>query len=770
MTTNKCGLLNVLNLTLSPAVAAVLVVAGLGSPRLLVAAGVEAEVGLQEIVVTATKREESILTVPISVAVIGAQEIQALGMQTAEDFSRFVPGLLVEKSCEQCDGFYYNFRGLSGGGNTSLSSVYIDDTPLTFGGTSPTLNLFDVERVEVLRGPQGTLFGSSAMSGAIRYVTPQPDYSKENGTAKIEYGQVNRGGQSYEAEAAFGAPIVDDVLAFRASAFKRHDGGYIDQINEDTGAPVDRNINSAVSYGGRFAMAGRTGPVEVIASVLFQNIRNNALDTYYTSRGESPDEVPLEQFQVGRRVPTFVNSKVTVPTVTVKADLGLAELTSITSYLTREWVVQSDFSYVVENIIGPNPALLQPNDMTDRDGAFTQEIRLASKVHDSYDWIVGAYFRHTTEFGSQSVNGNLFSLYPGFASAALPGGFSYISTQYEARKQKALFGEASYKPFNLFKITGGVRVSDLSSHSEVYADGLFNGGPSSKATAVEARNIVTPKVSISREFASTTMAYATYSTGFREGGSNPLVPLGRPECVAALASLGLKDAPATYGSDKIKNFELGLKGESADHRFDYKTAVYYIKWTDLQSGINLGNGCNFGFTSNIGAARTEGLELESSWSPIDPLRFGLNLGYSTGEYTKDQVIGSDSSGPIYGARKGSPITDFPKWTISASSQYDYLVTANWKHFVRVDYQYLGSSTQSNNISQGAEVVNFQRDAYSFVSLRFGANTGPYEFALFVKNLANTHPLTYASCCGQGGSAILETIQPRYIAVSASMRF
>jgi iron complex outermembrane recepter protein len=742
-------------------------------------AAADSDKGLDEIIVTATKREESINHVPISIAVINAQEIQALGIQNAEDFSRLVPGLLVEKSCDQCDGLYYNFRGLAGGGSTSLSSAYIDDTPITFGGITPTFNLFDAERVEVLRGPQGTLFGGSAMSGAIRYVMPQPDYKNPSGFARVEYGEIDRGGASSEIEAAGGAPIIEDSLAFRASVFKRQDGGYIDEVSEATRGVVARGINSADSLGGRFVIAGRFGAIEVNASLISQRSHANGLDPYYTSIGEVGHETPLQRFQVNRRVPAYADTNVNLPTLTIKADLGFADLTSITSYLTRHWDVQTDFSFTVEGSLigsfGTSPDLRMANDQGDYDRAFTQEVRLASKAHDTYEWLIGAYYRHTNENAWQTVAGNILQTYPEIvpyitATPILPGGVVYTGDVTERREQKAVFGEASYKPFDGLKLTGGIRVSDLSHSHEVIANGLFNGGPEDVVRNNDSRNIVTPKVSLSHDFGSSAMTYATYSTGFREGGANPLLPLGRPECVQALASLGLTNSPTTYGSDKVKNFEVGFKGEAEDHRLDYRAAVYYIKWTDLQSSIGLSNGCGFSFTTNLGAARTEGLELESSWTPVSTLRFGLNLGYNSGEYTEDQVIGSTRTGPIYGARKGTPITDFPKWTIAASSQYDFLVTSHWKDFVRVDYQYMSGSSLSNPVSQGAEVNNFQRDAYSFVSLRLGANRGPYELALLVKNLTNTHPLVFGSGYGQGDAAVLESIQPRYIAISALVHF
>ena len=740
-------------------------------PRAAAQTAPGSESDLQEIVVTARKRAESILDVPVSISATTAGQLEQKGLKNLEDLARTVPGLVVQQGSEQSSKTFV-VRGIGAVENAATVAVYIDDTPVTFGPDSPDLNVFDIARVEVLRGPQGTLFGASSMGGAVRYVTPDVAMDGFEGSGKVEAGLIRRGGETYEVQAVTSGPVVAERLGVRASAFYRRDGGYIDRVDEATGVVVDADTNSMDSYGGRLAF--RLLPadgIEADLSLLYQEQEQNDYSRYFAGRGVA-NPVPLKQFQKVARIPAYRNERFLLPNLTVTAGLGGAELTSSTSYVDRDAEFGNDFSYFIERALGlPETAgLIAANAQTNSFKAVIQELRLASTGEGPLRWLVGGYFQDSERRAPQLVTTpNLATIVPPLQDAILPGGVLFVRSPKTETRQLAAFGEATYTLAEAVELTAGLRATDVDFEFTRSADGLFNGGPSGDR-AKGGEKPVTPKFSASYAFETGGMVYATAAKGFREGGSNVSVPTNTPACAAALAALGRTDVPGTFKSDTLWSYEVGAKTQTRDRRLRVQGAVYQIDWSGIQQVINLAGGCGNSYTDNVGKARSRGFELEASWVPVDHVTVDITAGYTDAELEKDLISGATATGPIVAAPKGTTLANVPDWTFSIGGQYDFTL-GDRASYVRADLQHVGRIKRHLN-TPSDDPRSLDQDSYRVVSLRAGTEVGGYEVAVFVNNLLDEDVIINEAYgeFAPGDWSARTSIRPRMVGVSVAASF
>jgi iron complex outermembrane receptor protein len=735
---------------------------------------------VEEVIVRATKRDESIMQVPVSMTAVTANDIERIGAKSLEDLARSVPGVVIRPGGEQGDkGFI--IRGVSSASRSSTVAVYIDDTPITFGSSTPDLKLFDVSQVEFLRGPQGTLFGSSSMGGAIRYASQQPSFAGTSGFVKIEGALIQDGSQDYEIQGAVGGPIVEDRLAFRASAFARHDGGYLELRDEDTGKVLKDNINTMESYGGRVAFKALLGEgFDATLSAIYQQQNSNYLNTFFSVRGMDV-VTPMQDSRVDR-TDSWRDDKTFLPNLTVNYDLGFAKLTSSTSYVRREYAFSSDFSFFLQRALGLPDEIggarygrdFYAQDLeTNTFESVVEEIRLVSQGDGPFQWILGGYYQDSDENSTFYVPTNLGVVEPAFASLLLPRGSVYSRDISIGRKQKALFGEVSYTLADRLKLTAGVRLTEMELTLRRAGDGLLNGGPNVDQGSSKEQP-VTPKFSAQYTFSPNAMVYATAAKGFREGGPNTTVA-DLPACQVALAVLGLTQAPSTYDTDTVWSYELGAKLQTADRRFRFVGSVYRIDWEGIQQTISLGDDCGFSFIGNLGKARSQGFEAETSWRPTDALRFDASLGYTDAHLTEDLVLGADPvTGPILAAAEGTQLADVPRWTGMLAAQYTFNPVADWDAYLRGELQYVGKSHRHLN-TPGDDPRDLEASDYTLINLRLGAARGPYEVSLFVNNLFDDDTETYKTHIGFAPGSNSEGYEaqrnrPRTIGASLKRRF
>lgn len=722
-----------------------------------------------EVLVTARKRQESILDIPSSVTALSAEQIEAKNAKDLEDLARSVPSLVIQSAGEN-EPKQFILRGIGPAFGTSATvAVYMNDAPVTVGANSPDLKVFDMERIEVLRGPQGTLFGSSSMGGAIRYVTPKPDFEEFTGRFKLETGAISDGGTSYEGQAALGGPISENV-AFRASGFYRKDGGYIDVVDETTGQVSDEDANAYDSFGGQLALGMRFGEsVDVTASVLYQDTEQDDLNFYHSLLGMSDPPVPLDDLQKTERVDVQLRDTFLLPSLVVNADLGFGTLTSATSAQQHDVDLTNDLSYFIQGLFGiPGSELQVPSIRTRTFDAFIQELRLASDGEGRFGWLIGAYYRETKSTTDQVIPSNIDVVLGIPADQFLPVAPGAIETLEEEFRGKELagFGELSFNLTDALELTGGLRYSELKRdvmQVETFAP-LLGGGAAVVDPPESTESVTTPRFSASYTFSDDHMLYAVAAKGFREGGPNPPLLLS-PECLASLAEFGLSSPPISFESDNLWSYEVGLKMLAADGRLRLQGSVYQIDWTEIQTAIPVGTTCGTAPVANVGGARARGVETEISWQPVEQFLLELTAAYTDAETTEDVEP--------FNVSAGTPLGGVPEWSGSMAAQYDTVFSNGWRGYIRGELQYVGDANRF--LDNGGGQSNLHRGAYEIAALRLGVDTTAYEFALFADNLFDERVVigegfgAFApGIDGQG--AARTTIRPRTIGLSAAFRF
>jgi iron complex outermembrane recepter protein len=733
--------------------------------------------GQAAIIVTAQKRQELLLKVPLSITAIGARTLEEKGVRSLEELSRSVPGLAIRSGGENAPTIF-SIRGVGPEFNTAATvAVYVDDTPITVGTNSPDLKIFDVDRIEVLRGPQGTLFGSSAMGGAIRYVSPTPPYSIANGRARVEGSKTAHGDGNYEAQGALGVPLSGS-LGVRASAFYRRDSGFIDVVDEATGEVVRNNVNSADSYGGRMALGARlSSTANAVLSLIYQDTRRHDLDFSHNVRESGGVITPLKPLQKTERVRPSTRDRFLMPNLLINVDVGSARITSSSSYQHERSDLTNDASYFIEGLFGLPPDLgdqiVDPVPRTRYFKAYVQELRIASTDTGRFQWLGGIYYRNSKFTSHQVFGSNIEELFGLPADLFLPGGAIEQFDESSRVTEVAGFGEASLK-LHALKLTAGTRYSQLTRtvhQAELFAPLL---GPNAPPVVEKSRDRpFTPKVSASYDLGSDSMVYVMAAKGFREGGPNPPLFMSA-DCQAALAALGLKSAPTSYKSDSLWSYEVGAKGRLAHRAITFQGSLYQIDWKDIQQSLALGQQCGNSPVANFGSARIQGTDLNVDLlvAPGFTIDAIMNY-YFKAELTKDRITGTDpvTGQPIIGARAGTPLSYVPKFTATAAARYQWRVGANTRAFVRGEIQHVAAANRY--VATTGANPDLRAPSYNVVAGRAGLLFNGYEVDVFGDNLLDARPyIAVGGGFAPGGAegVARTTIRPRTIGVSLSKSF
>ena len=707
---------------------------------------------LEEITVTATRREESISRVPISITAISQDDIVTKGIKDFSDVVRFTPGVAFDAGQTN----QISIRGISSSGGSGTTGIYIDDVPiqvrsLGFNSDDALVKLFDLDRVEVLRGPQGTLFGAGSEGGTVRYITVQPSLTQSSVYGKAETSYTERGAPSYEAGIAAGGPVINDVFGVRVSAWFRRDGGWIDRIDPTTLEVVDPNANSVNTVALR--VAGLWQPSESIRvspSILYQNSHRNDVSNYWPEYSNPRGDSYVSANPTARPEP----DKFVLPSLNVQADLGPARLISTTSYFYRNEISGYDgtlynLGYYQSQIndygapagVAAFPLLdgtgihlpegltnyRSPASVTNTQRNFTQEFRLQSIDPDArFGWTAGVFYSLDRQYSLEEIHDPmadaLFSYlfndtisdffgYPGFnpdGSSYLPMGDSYFNRLVSYDRQVAGFGEVNFKLTDTLKLTAGVRVS-----KDSYTIESLSGGPQNTQTLAGTQSSserpVTPKAGIEWQVDPKNLFYFTYSKGFRPGGGNAAIPYDPTftdptiGCTADFQAEGLtKGAPATYKSDSVKSFEVGAKN-NIENRVRLATSIYYIKWNNIQQNV-VPPICQIQFTDNLGNAVSKGFDLQADFQVTDALSIESSFGYTDARYTTNTYLGNAPADPVAAAaagilpvvRAGDAVAgangigtgySIPPYSITLGLEYKFR-TFEHESFVRGDYEYI----------------------------------------------------------------------------------
>jgi iron complex outermembrane recepter protein len=753
---------------------------------------------LEEIVVTATRREESISRVPISITAISQDAIDQKGIKDFSDIVRFTPGVAFDASQTN----QISIRGISSSGGSGTTGIYIDDTPiqvrnLGFNSDDTLVKLFDLDRVEVLRGPQGTLFGAGSEGGTVRYITVQPSLTQTSIYAKAETSYTEGGAPSYETGVAAGTPVIDGVFGIRFSAWYRKDGGWIDRVDPTTLDVVDKNANSDGTAVLRLAALWQPNDaVRVTPSILYQNSQRNDVTIYWPEYSDPSANRYVSADPTARPEPDVFY----LPALNVQADMGPVTLISTTSYFHRDEISGYDgtlynLGYYQSQIpaygnaagLAAFPLLdgsgvhlpagltdyRSPASVTNTQRNITQEFRLQSTDPAArVTWTAGVFYSLDRQYSLEEIHDPmadaLFNQLFGYpiadffgtplnanGTSVLPMGDSYFNQLVSYDRQIAGFGEMNFKLTDTLKLTAGVRVS-----KDSYTIESLSGGPQNSGTLAgtesNSEKPVTPKAGIEWQADPNDMYYFTYAKGFRPGGGNASVPYDPTfqnttvGCTQDFINLGLKDgAPATYKSDSVQSFEVGAKN-NIDNRIRLASSVYYIKWNNIQENV-VPPICQIQFTENLGDAVSKGVDLQADFQVTDAFSLESSFGYTDARYTTSTYIGPVHTGlPVVQA--GDAVAgpngigtgySIPPYSITLGPEYKFQAFTH-ESFVRADWEYLAGdkwlhAAQDPNTSS-YDPTGLPTERESFVSMRAGTKLGDFGVSLFVDNLTDSHTI------------------------------
>ncbi|MFI4868633.1 MAG: TonB-dependent receptor [Steroidobacterales bacterium] len=747
----------------------------------------EATGSLKEIVVTATRHEESLSKVPVSVSAYTQEDMDQKGIRDFTDIVRFTPGVSIDQTGTNA----ISIRGISSSGGAGTTGIYLDDTPIQMRslGFNPDDTLpktFDLDRVEVLRGPQGTLFGAGSEGGTVRYILTQPSVSKESTYARGEVSFTQYGEPSYEAGVAHGGPIIDGTLGFRASVWFRRDGGWIDRVDPTTGAVVDSNANHAQTLVLR--LAGMWKPLDAVTvtpSVFYQNRQEHDVSTYWPTFSDPSSGV----FHNANPDRIAVPDRFYLPALKIEADLGSTRLVSNTSYYVRDeltgyegtdynlsyyqgigWPTSPEGQTLLDPTLYPlidtagvhlPPGLTNyraPATVKNQQRSFTQEVRLQSNDASSrWTWTVGAFFQASRELSLEQiydpmgdalltafVGNNFLGIY---GVPLLPNGDAYYNLNIAHDHQLAGFGEVTYGLTEKLKLTLGGRVAATSFDIYSYADGPQNYGPLGPRTAAQSETPFTPKAGISYQLTQSHLFYATYAKGFRVGGANaPLPSYCGPDLIAEGYTSG--QAPLTYKSDSTNSYEIGAK-DNFNNVFKLASSIYYIRWNNIQQNVYVSGACGLQFTDNLGTAVAKGFDLQAD-AALGPVTINAAVGYTSARYVADSknllaLNGDAISGQS--AINGAPGTN-PPWNVAVGAEYKFPL-ANHNNYARLDYEFTSRNPwlaaiqdpRSSQYTSFPTPLSYTLPSTTFVQFRAGTTLGAWDASFFIDNLLNSHTTT-----------------------------
>lgn len=687
------------------------------------------------IIVTATRREQSLQDVPLSVTAYQQEELTAKGIVGYEGLARETPGVVVNKPTANFNNF--TARGIAtngyGANLQGTVAIYIDELPISANGNSTILDptLFDVERVEFLRGPQGTLFGSNSLAGAVRILTKSPDASQFEGKLLVDYGLTGKDSFRKRYNGMINVPLVEDKLAFRAVGFYRHEDGWVDNIG--TGRD---NANTLESAGGRAMLQwDPTDRLSMRAMVMHENSKPRDSGLVNPDRGEF--------VRLSER-PDLFHAKLTSYNFTLDYDLGFANLTSSSTLSKFDQTFIVDLAGTFAQTI---PFAL---DALAYDDIFVQEVRLASTSGGRFDWIIGGFFYDKR----RDVDYNYRSSIEFLEERGLTG----LDDEYYQRfgghtnqTEMAGFGELTYRFSDNFWLTGGLRYTttkvqsfteDWGYNSNYLA--LALGGfedmpitvvPIAAAEGLKVKaNKVSYKASASYKPSDSLTAYATVATGFRSPVVNARAGLGS---VADPTDIIIPDGA---DSDSLTNYEVGLKGNWLGGALTAAVALYYIDWRDIQVQANRLSD-QVQFATNIGAAVSKGIEFELAARPVRGLSFSLNGSFNDSEVTELTPAEAAMSGAEEGIQLASP-----HFQGSATVRYDFALGATADAFVSGNVAHVGKFPGLfPNVAGQPDVINPTydfTDAYTVANFVAGVDLGQVSLTAYVENVFDNNAITY----------------------------
>ncbi len=743
--------------------------AGMAVSSVAVAQDEEDSLELEEVVVTAQKREQSLEEIPMSITVLGGNMLERQQAFDFEDMVALIPGFSIAGNTPGITRI--TLRGTNTGGVASTVGVYFDEVP--FGSSTALANgailsgdfdTFDMNRVEVLRGPQGTLYGASSLGGVMKYVPNRPNTQEFEGSFKVGLEDISGGGLGYNATGYVNIPL-SDTFAIRASAFYREDDGWIDTIGDTPipafpdpstnvidGTMVEKGVNYSDTGGGRIqALFQPNDEFSINLIAMFQNINSGDASS---QEGDPATLKPLYSSPVVSRYQNAYDElSYEVYSATIDWEFSdWASLQSVTSWGAFEQDIRDDLA-VAANLLGGIPLssyvswafgapLSVAQDQITSTDKFTQELRLVSGESDKFEWLAGLYYTDEESLIAQqlvALTANTDTPAPGFPLLA---DLTLTSTYEEI----AAFANATWFMTDRFEVSFGARQSENDQTVVQWQDGPLVGGEA-EVNGKSSESPFTWSVSPRFQLGENSSVYARVATGFRPGGPN-IIPPGAPA-----------EVPTQYESDTLTNYELGYKMNSADGRFALEAALFYIDWEDIQLFAQVEG---FGVNVNGGTAVSKGVEFATSFAATEGLTFSLN-----GAYTDAYLTADAGSGGL----DGDPLNSVPDWSFGLTGDYEWSVFTSSLAYVGGTLQYTGERPIGRTIPGREDQVTYLGD-YTTLNLRAGLETGRWFFEVYAKNVTDEDAVQGVGTANSSynGLVTLSTLTPRTLGVMAGARF
>ncbi|MEO7206238.1 MAG: TonB-dependent receptor [Steroidobacteraceae bacterium] len=724
---------------------------------------------LDEIIVTASKRDEKLHDVAMSITALGGEELQLRQATGFLDWAAQVPGLSMQTS----DAAFSRLiiRGENVGSVGALIATTVDDIPFFMSGAqadgaffSANVDTYDLKRIEVLRGPQGTLYGAAAEGGIIKYVTNLPNLNKVEGDVSLGGQTVDGGSTAGNIKGMINLPFWDNKAALRVSAVESQLPGWID--NPKLG---QSNINSGSSYSLRASLLVQpVSDFTARATVFEQHLRTTGnYNAQVVGAAATPAAPPTNQFSQtagfanNQALPAVEDNSLKYGALNLAYDFHWATLMSATSYGRFNLHFTNDdsllnlapgFTYgdFISSLYG-QPALFKV-DQVEFVHKFNQELRLTSDAGNSlfghgFDWQFGGYFTHesttlTQPFEALDATNPSTILTPAVGGAIIPGDY----------KERSVFADFTYHFTTALDLELGGRETDVKQNSQTNTFCCILFGPTDThfPAIFTSQNSTTWSVAPRWHINEDTLAYVRVATGFRPGGPNlptPTLP-----------------NPPSFKSDSTKNYEIGIRTDLFDKKFSIDMAVFYIDWKDIQilSIVNTPAG-PVGINGNSGSATSKGLEWNFEWRPLTGLDIGL-----LGSYT-DAYLTADAPG--LGAMSGNKLPFVPDVSATLNVDYRWPAFADWAAFVGGSETYTGSRFTSFSPSVSVIEPHVKLPVYNTLQLHLGVDNGHYNAELYGNNLNNSKGIAdYSNSGGANQTGLASFIQPRTIGIQVGYKF
>lgn len=681
-----------------------------------------------EIVVTASKRGTTyIQDIPYNISAVGEDLLEKTGATSLEDVTRLVPGVT---SSGTPGNQVVVIRGLAADTGAAQVGIYLDEIPLSgIGGTNvrqSDLGLYDIERIEVLRGPQGTLYGAGSQGGTLRYITSKPDDSKFAAAIGARLASTTGGGERFDFDTMLNLPVVKDAVAVRAVAYARHADGFVDLPNLGIKEADDLDVR-----GGRLQAQFKLGEnTKLLASAHYQRTKSDNPNQGLVGSDVNPTQVQSP----------FVDD-VKLYNVTLEQGLGFGTLTATASKYTRKTFFAFDVSQFV-----PGSGRVDQAGKTD---AFTTELRFASDFSGPFQTIIGVFYEKKDV--RSSSDGSFIDTANGQPFVPARPFFSQESEQYT--RNQAAFANATLDVTDRLQLEAGIRFFKMKRRDQgrLKID-PFGRPPGENPTQRAQSDGNVKKLQASYKFSDDILAYANFSEGFREGGPNAPALLG--------------NYPLSYGPDFVKSFEAGLKTQLFDRRLTLNAATYLMKWDDIQVAQTDPTGA-FGFSVNAGKAKLVGFELEGVARPkaLPGFRANFAVRISEQKLTEDNPLAAGPRGDPNAGRDGDRIPGTSGFSANFGLEQTFPI-AGLNGYVRGDMSYFGSARTTFN---PADPLSRKFGDYTLVDLRAGIQEDSWEASFYGRNIFNVRKPTGWNV-QNGLPDLISRTQPREIGLMFRYRY